>query len=130
MTSGPPPEAAPLYRQLADLLEAAVLDAPEQGDRRLRLPPERQLATMFGVSRITVRAALDALALRLPLSRRVGAGIFVGPSAEDAAPWSMVRVAPKPLSVSHGRRAVRSPGDELQDQSRRLIAVARLDGVN
>lgn len=85
---------------------------------------------MFRVSRITVRTALDALALRLPLRRRVGAGVFVGPPAEDATPWSMVRVAPQTLSVPRTRRAARSPGDELQGQPRRLIAVARLDGVD
>jgi DNA-binding GntR family transcriptional regulator len=96
--------------QLADLLEAAVLDAPERGDRRLRLPPERQIAAMFGVSRITVRAALDALALRLPLRRRVGAGVFVEPSALAVAPWSMVRLAPQAIV-----RPSRPPGGQAAE---------------
>ena len=66
----------PLYVQLAKLLEAEILQGFERSNR-LRLPPERQLASMFGVSRITVRAALQALSVRWPLQKRVGAGVFV-----------------------------------------------------
>ena len=41
------------------------------------LPPERELAEEFGISRITVRKALDALVSEGMLTRRQGAGTFV-----------------------------------------------------
>ncbi|KRA59903.1 hypothetical protein ASD79_10250 [Caulobacter sp. Root655] len=107
MTIGSPDGSAPLYVQLATLLEAAVLDVPGHGDRRLRLPTERQLAAIFGVSRVTVRAALDVLALRLPVRKRVGAGVFIEPAAGGAASWSMVRVTPR-VMVRPSRQAGRS----------------------
>src|SRR3569833_882759 len=72
---------APLYQQL----RRALRDASE--DNRLAaeeaLPPERELAEEFGVSRITVRKALDALVGEGMLSRRQGAGTFV--AARDEA---------------------------------------------
>jgi GntR family transcriptional regulator len=42
-----------------------------------RLPPERALAATLGVSRMTVRQALDALARRGLVERGVGRGTFV-----------------------------------------------------
>jgi GntR family transcriptional regulator len=42
-----------------------------------RLPPERELASTLGVSRMTVRQALDALARRGLVERGVGRGTFV-----------------------------------------------------
>lgn len=66
---------APLYLQLQAALRGAI-DA-----RTLKpleaLPPERDLATDFGVSRITVRKALDGLVAEGRLTRRQGAGTFV-----------------------------------------------------
>jgi GntR family transcriptional regulator len=42
-----------------------------------RLPPERELAATLGVSRMTVRQALDSLARRGLVERGVGRGTFV-----------------------------------------------------
>ena len=42
-----------------------------------RLPPERDLAKMFGVSRPTLRAAIRSLAAVGALQSRQGAGTFV-----------------------------------------------------
>jgi DNA-binding FadR family transcriptional regulator len=51
-----------------------------------RLPPERQLATEFGVSRPTVRQAVAVLAAHGLVEARVGAGTFVvGTPAEGTA---------------------------------------------
>jgi GntR family transcriptional regulator len=66
---------APLYQQLQRALRDAIEDsrlAPEEA-----LPPERELAEEFGISRITVRKALDALVSEGMLTRRQGAGTFV-----------------------------------------------------
>jgi GntR family transcriptional regulator len=65
----------PLYQQLQRALREAI-------DRRLldandALPAERDLAEEFGISRITVRKALDGLVSEGLLMRRHGSGTFV-----------------------------------------------------
>ncbi len=54
-----------------------VLDLIEQLDVGDAIPSERQLSTDLGVSRLTLRAALDDLAREGYLVRRRGAGTFV-----------------------------------------------------
>jgi len=65
----------PLYRQLLrslrDAIEGNAL-APDDA-----LPAERDIAIDFGVSRITVRKAIDGLVKDGLLDRRHGAGTFV-----------------------------------------------------
>ena len=66
---------APLYQQLQRALRDAIADkrlAPDEA-----LPPERDLAEEFRISRITVRKALDGLVNDGLLTRRQGAGTFV-----------------------------------------------------
>jgi GntR family transcriptional regulator len=65
----------PLYQQLQRALRDAI-------DRRIldsndALPAERDLAEDFGVSRITVRKAIDGLVSEGLLMRRQGSGTFV-----------------------------------------------------
>ncbi|MBI2205072.1 MAG: GntR family transcriptional regulator [Candidatus Rokubacteria bacterium] len=70
-------DATPLHLQLRNLVRSSI-EAIEHSPGS-RLPPERTLAEMYGVSRITVRQALDALA-REGLVRRGrgrGGGTFV-----------------------------------------------------
>jgi GntR family transcriptional regulator len=72
--------AAPLYRRLQVALRGAIeaqLLKPEDA-----LPPERDLAAEFDVSRITVRKALDGLVAEGLLTRRQGAGTFVAARVE------------------------------------------------
>ncbi len=69
-----------LYQRLARSLREAIergLVKPEEA-----LPAERDLATDFAVSRITVRKALDALVAEGLLVRRQGAGTFVAGRVE------------------------------------------------
>jgi GntR family transcriptional regulator len=54
-----------------------VLDLIEQLDVGDAIPSERQLSAEFGVSRLTVRAALEDLAREGYLVRRRGSGTFV-----------------------------------------------------
>jgi GntR family transcriptional regulator len=65
----------PAYEQIAEravwLIDSGCLGV---GDR---LPPERDLATWVGVSRMTARAALASLAQRGLVDRDVGRGTFV-----------------------------------------------------
>lgn len=69
----------PLYHQLAKLLEAAVnKGALKPGDR---LHSEAELSEHYGVSRITVRQAVEALARKQILVRKQGKGTFVAAAA-------------------------------------------------
>lgn len=75
---------APLYVRTADDL-ARQLDADlvEHGDR---LPSERTLAQRYGVSRVTMRAALGELARRGVLNSSPARGWFVASASRTAAP--------------------------------------------
>jgi GntR family transcriptional regulator len=66
---------APAYAQIEEKLEGMIqAGALSVGDR---LPSERELAEWVGVSRMTMRAALNSLADRGMLERGVGRGTFV-----------------------------------------------------
>ena len=76
--------AAPLYKQLQDLLRIAIekrVLAPSEA-----LPSERDLALAYAVSRVTVRKALDRLVDASLLARRPGAGTFVAASVAANIP--------------------------------------------
>lgn len=67
--------ALPLYQQLQRALRGAIetrLIGPDDA-----LPPERDIAEDFHISRITVRKAIDGLVGEGLLMRRQGAGTFV-----------------------------------------------------
>jgi GntR family transcriptional regulator len=65
------PVWAQIEERLAERIEGGHLGTGE------RLPPERELAEWLGVSRMTVRQALGALAARGLVERGVGRGTFV-----------------------------------------------------
>jgi GntR family transcriptional repressor for pyruvate dehydrogenase complex len=67
-----------IITQISDALIAGEL---KPGDR---LPPERELAEQFGVSRTVIRDAVKTLAGRGILHVKHGAGIFVATSEENA----------------------------------------------
>jgi len=71
---------APLYLQLQRVLRSAIehqILSPDEA-----LPPERDLAQAYNVSRVTVRKALDGLVHARMLTRRQGAGTFVAARVE------------------------------------------------
>src|SRR5689334_3306006 len=73
-------DTAPLYQQLQRLLRSAIerqVLAPDEA-----LPPERDLATAYNVSRVTVRKAIDGLVDARLLTRKQGAGTFVAARVE------------------------------------------------
>ena len=75
-------EPTRLYRQIADQI-AALLDGGEFAPGA-RLPAERELAAVLGVSRTSVREAIIYLELAGRVEVRVGTGIFV--CAKPASP--------------------------------------------
>ncbi|MCW3848030.1 GntR family transcriptional regulator [Sphingomonas sp. LB-2] len=68
-------DPTPLYLQLQKGLRRAIEKRVVQPDAAI--PNERDLAELFGISRITVRKAVDALVEEGLLARRQGAGTFV-----------------------------------------------------
>lgn len=72
--------AGPLYLQLQKRIADAI------GTGRLApgdsLPPERDMATLTGLSRVTVRKAVRALVLSGQLLQRRGSGTFVAPKVQ------------------------------------------------
>lgn len=64
----------PLHYQIADYLE----DMLKRGDlsHEKQVPPEEELAAMFGVSRTTIRHSLDHLLKKGLLTRKQGRGTF------------------------------------------------------
>lgn len=77
--------AAPLYQQLMRHIQAYIQERGLQpGDL---LPSEQQLQEWYGVSRFTVRKALDELAIAGIVERRQGQGTFVAlPQIEHRLP--------------------------------------------
>ncbi len=72
MTSTKP---TPIYRQVFDELESRIQAGElEPGER---LPSERDFAAQYGISRMTVRDALDQLVRRGRIERRERSGNFV-----------------------------------------------------
>ncbi len=75
-------EPTRLYRQIAEQIEALV--ASGEFARGQRLPSERDLSALLGVSRTSVREAIIALEMSGLVEVRVGTGIFV--TEEPAQP--------------------------------------------
>ena len=68
-----------LYRQIADQIGALIASGEFAPGKRL--PPERNLAQLLGVSRPSVREALIALEIAGLVDVRVGSGIYVREAA-------------------------------------------------
>jgi GntR family transcriptional regulator len=115
------------YAQIAAQIEAAIADGDlEPGDR---LPPERELAAAHGVSRMTVRQALQTLETRGLLRRFVGrsGGSFVAqPKLErDLGTFSGLSEQLRRQGVAAGARVVsaRIAGDDVE-----IVRVRLADG--
>lgn len=75
----------PLWVQAADALrEQLTADGMRPGSR---LPPERELCQSLGISRVTLRKALQALVDDGVLTPSHGRGWFVAGAAEDRNEW-------------------------------------------
>lgn len=102
------PAWAQIEAQLAQRIESGGLQAGE------RLPPERELARSLGVSRMTVRQALDVLSRRGLVERGVGRGTFVRSHVS--------RIEGRVIAVEARRVLVEVPeGSELHPGSRVLL---------
>jgi DNA-binding FadR family transcriptional regulator len=98
-----------LYEQVA----GQVTDLVARGEFKPgdRLPPERDLAKLLGVSRPTVREAMIALEIAGLVDVRVGAGAFVTDKAKNATNGAangrlFEGVGSSPLELIAARRAI------------------------
>ncbi|MBR0848986.1 FadR family transcriptional regulator [Bradyrhizobium diazoefficiens] len=75
-----------------------------EGGPGTRIPPERQLAAQFGVSRSEIRKALARLELDGRLSREVGRGTFVrAPAEAGASHLDVLRDSTSPRNAMEAR---------------------------
>ena len=92
-----------LYRQIAGQI-AALIDNGEF-PAGSRLPAERELATLLGVSRTSVREAVISLEIAGRVEVRVGSGIFVAaPGAAQIV--GLVDEGPSPFELLAARRLI------------------------
>ena len=95
----------PLYHQISQNLRELILGGQLQPDQTV--PSEWELSRLYGVSRLTVRRALDELAREGWLIRRHGVGTFV-------ANPTMAQIVPSKLSFSQKMRQIgRTPSSRL-----------------
>ena len=92
-----------LYRQIAGQI-AALIDNGEFPTGS-RLPAERELATLLGVSRTSVREAVISLEIAGRVEVRVGSGIFVcAPGAAQIV--GLVDEGPSPFDLLAARQLI------------------------
>ena len=125
-------EPVRLYRQIAGQI-AGLIDSGEFSAGS-RLPPERELAVLLGVSRTSVREALISLEIAGRVEVRVGTGIFVrqpgdGPPAGPAAIPGVAGPSdegPGPFELLAARRLIEG---EIAALAARRIRRAGLDAL-
>jgi len=110
---------------LVDDTEGALRAWLATGARRPgdRLPPELELAGMLGVSRGTLRTALDRLEEAGEITRRQGSGTYVGSPVRPTAFHEGLEVL-KPYSALAERRGVTLSVRDLEVAQRRIGAEA------
>ncbi|WP_460446539.1 MocR-like transcription factor YczR [Angustibacter aerolatus] len=85
----------PAYLALSERVRLLVLDG--RLPVGVRLPPERELAGVLGVSRTTVSAAFDALRRGGYVASRQGSGSWTTVPTEPTAPGQVPAWAPEPV---------------------------------
>ena len=101
--------SVPVYRQIADGVQAAALGGRLEPGRRL--PPTRDLARQLGVNRQTVVAAYEHLAAEGWVHSRTGKGTFLAESRAIVGPGAARDGSPSEDSgwLSSFSRAVDGP---------------------
>ncbi len=107
----------PLHRQIRERIAGAV----ERSHSARPLPSDRELSALFGVSRLTVRQAVDALVRDGVLYRVQGRGTFV----RDASVAERVTATTFLQPWLSGRRGYRLAVDELTRARAEQEGIAR-----
>ena len=99
-----PIETRRLYRHIAD--QVAGLIARGEFPPGSRLPTERELALLLGVSGPSVREGLIALEVEGLVDVRVGSGIYVRRARAGIANPDILGDSPGPFELLRARRAI------------------------
>jgi GntR family transcriptional regulator, transcriptional repressor for pyruvate dehydrogenase complex len=95
-----------LYQQIADQIKELVSNGSFQvGDR---LPAERELAVLLGVSRPSLREALIALDVQGNVEIRGGSGVYVCAQPERRAKKATPELGESPRELMQARSAIES----------------------
>lgn len=76
---------SPIYMQLAQRLRLEIVEGKNVAGEAL--PSERDLCTLMGASRVTVRKAIELLIEEGLLTRRQGSGTYVTPRIQAPGSW-------------------------------------------
>jgi GntR family transcriptional repressor for pyruvate dehydrogenase complex len=117
-----PIETRRLYRHIAD--QVAGLIARGEFPPGSRLPTERELAQLLGVSRPSVREGLIALEVEGLVDVRVGSGIYVRRARVGAANPDILGDSPGPFELIRARRAIESEVAEIAARNARDSDIA------
>lgn len=116
-----------LYRQVAEQIRVLI----ETGELKpgSRLPPERELAERFAVSRPTVREALIVLEVEGHIQIRMGSGVYI-----SSRPRQSLDVLPNddsegPLEILQARCLIESGIAEEAARLATPAGVARIDAI-
>lgn len=118
-----PIETRRLYRHIAD--QVAGLIARGEFPPGSRLPTERELALLLGVSRPSVREGLIALEVEGLVDVRVGSGIYVRRARAGAAAHAdILGDSPGPFELLRARRLIEGEVAELAARAARESDIA------
>jgi len=101
-----PIETRRIYRQIAD--QVAGLISRGEFPPGSRLPTERELAQLLGVSRPSVREGLIALEVEGLVDVRVGSGIYVRRVRGGTPAADVLGDSPSPFELLRARRSIES----------------------
>jgi hypothetical protein len=99
-------EPSRLYRRIADQIRELILAGEFPAGSRL--PPERDLAQQFGVSRPSLREALIALEISGFVTVMTGSGIYVRTDFAGAEPAAVPDGGPGPFELIRARHLIES----------------------
>ena len=119
-----PIETRRLYRHIAD--QVAGLIARGEFPPGSRLPTERELAQLLGVSRPSVREGLIALEVEGLVDVRVGSGIYVRRARAGSATPDILGDSPGPFELIRARRAIEGEVTEIAARTARDSDIAAI----
>ncbi len=106
MKATKPVEPRRLYQQIADQIRELITERSFQvGDR---LPAERELALLLGVSRPSLREALIALDVQGSVEVRSGSGVYVCPQPARSSRKATPALGESPRELMQTRSALES----------------------
>jgi GntR family transcriptional repressor for pyruvate dehydrogenase complex len=106
MRAPKPTEPRRLYQQIADQIKELISNGTfHVGDR---LPAERELAVLLGVSRPSLREALIALDVQGNVEIRGGSGVYVCPPPSPRAAKATPALGESPRELMQARSALES----------------------